>query len=67
MNQSERIIKFCLLARAGLSLGLGFLLALALDESADRGFEREERALRARNRNFTAGKRPSRDDVHRRD
>ncbi len=41
-----------------------FLVQLASEESAERSLERRERDLRAQIRNFSAGDRLSREDVH---
>jgi hypothetical protein len=41
-----------------------FLVELVSEESAERGLERQERDLRAQIRDFSAGDRLSREDVH---
>ena len=43
-----------------------FLVELVSEESAERSLERQERHLRAQIRDFSAGDRLSRGDVHRR-
>ena len=41
-----------------------FLVELVSEESSERGLERQERDLRAKIRDFTAGDRLSREDAH---